>query len=293
MRAFLVVFMLLALLSISVAEFKLTTAEMTVNSIQKDGSAKVTERIKFVVIGGYEQSKYKDGVNNNDLGWWVSTTGIGEIRKHVTETAVDVSNFRLRPQPLKKCDPFLNLCHGELVLEYDARPYYDKNTSDHIEGTGLFTTTNYKPRTTRYSLNSNVLLFRNVNTVQPMQPNTSSSPPSTTENIIIIDKNVYFTIQFPQNTILLDASQLPESSDISLPDKVASLSWTNTILSHFTLVFDVEESLDKEVVEFFSSTPLIIQEIFFGKYGPAVLIIVIVLLGSYLLLNVSAKKRSQ
>lgn len=278
---------ILLLLALTFAEFKLERAETIVSNIQKDGSAKVTEHIKFFVIGAYEQEKYKAGISNNDLANWASLTGVNEVKIHINGANVDIRDFSLRPQPLSKCDPFLDLCHGELILSYEAYPYFNKNTKEQIKNTGIFNVDQYKPRTVKYTLNPQSLSFRTPSLIQK----NDSAVTTTSENVIILDKNVYFTIMLPQNNVVLDISQSPEEITIDPPvASVQKLIWTNTILGQFVVVFEVEQSLDKEVVEFFSNIPKTVQQILFGNQGLAIIIILVIIIGSVIYLKSLEKK---
>src|SRR3989338_822831 len=190
---------LLLLLTLAFSEFKLESVEVTVNNINKEGGAKITERIKIFVIGAYEQEKYKTGINNNDLSSWAGLVGSNEIKMHISSAKADIRGFSLRPQTLTKCDPFLDLCHGELIISYDVLPYFNKTTGEQITGTGLFNVEQYKPRTTKYTLNVDALNFKRPQNVQK----NDSAVTETSENVVILDKNIYFTVMFPQNTVIL------------------------------------------------------------------------------------------
>jgi len=279
---------LLLIVALVFSEFRLEKAEVVVNNINKDGSAKVTEYIKIIVTGQYEQEKYKAGINNNDLANWAELTGLTDVRMHLSSANADIKGFTLRPQTLKKCDPFQDLCHGEIIMSYEVYPYYNKTTKEPIKGTGLFTVDSYKPRTTRYALNTDTLKFSG-----PQQmPKIESLLTTASENVIVIDKYVYFTILFPPNTVILDLSQEPEDITVTTPTAaITQLSWTNAILGQFTLIFEVEDSLDTEVVDFFTKIPKKVQEIMLGDQGIATIAIVLILLISYVYLKSMEKKK--
>jgi hypothetical protein len=268
--------------------FRLEKAEVAVNNIQKDGSAKVTESIKIIVEGQYEQEKYKSGINNNDLASWAELTGLTDVRMHMSNANADITGFTLRPQTLKKCDPFQTLCHGEIIMSYEVHPYYNKTTKEPIKGSGLFSVDSYKPRTTRYVLNTDTLAFSGP------QPGLKTESMLTTisESVIVIDKNVYFTIMFPANTVILDLSQEPEDVSVITPTAaISQLTWTNAILGQFTVIFEVEDSLDTEVIGFFTMIPKKVQEAILGEQGIAMMAIVLILLIAYVYLKSMEKKR--
>lgn len=279
--------LLLLLFSLAFAEFKLESVDVVVNDIQKDGSAKVTEHIKIFVVGTYEQEKYKAGLGNNDLSSWAELTSLGEVKMHISSSSVDIVGFSLRPQTLNKCDPFLDLCHGELILSYTARPYFNRTTGAPMPGTGLFSVDNYKPRTTRYLFNVASLNFR---TAQRALANGNISQ-DVSNDVIILDKNIYLTIDFPSNTVILDVSQAPENVELTTPTaSVSELRWTNTILGQFVLSFEVEETLDKEVVAFFSEVPRKMKQVIESEQGMGTLAIIVILVASYAYLKSMEKK---
>jgi hypothetical protein len=285
----LALFVLLAI-SMVFAEFQLESSDTQIHSIDENGGTRVTESVKFFVIGSYDQERYKNGLSSNDLSSWADLTGIGEVRMHVDGSIVDIRDLSLRPQSLGRCDTELNRCHGEIILSYSAYPYVNKTTGETIRGTGLFYAESYKPRTTRYYLNVNALNFRKP------QPALSESlvAATTSENNIILDKKVSLTVILPANTVITDLSQNPNDVEISPPAaNIKQLSWTNTILSQFTLVFEVEKSLATEVVEFFTNIPKKVQQILFGSQGLAIVLILVILVGSVIYLKSTEKKNKR
>ncbi|MEK6982322.1 MAG: hypothetical protein AABX38_05300 [Candidatus Micrarchaeota archaeon] len=267
-----VLFLLLisiALVSLVTAEFNLDQLDVTIKDVKSDGSARVRESIRFFINTPYDTAVYENGFNKNDLSFWANATGINDVRLHVDPNKVDIQNFRILPQP-RKCNPFLNVCRGELILDYTVYPYLNIN-NDYINSTGLFKTTYEKPRTTKYTLNPSALLFR------------------TSDNgDVILDNNVYLVIIFPQSSLILDVNPLP--SDIVLPSKQSYLKWNNIALVKFSTVFEVEESIDKEVSEFFANVIKGTQNAITGKHGPAIFIIVSIFAATYIYLQSIKKK---
>lgn len=279
---------LLLIVALVFSDFRLEKAEVVVNNIQKDGSAKVTEYIKIIAIGQYEQEKYKSGINSNELASWAELTGLSDVRMHLSSSNADIKGFALRPQTLKKCDPFQDLCHGELIMSYEVHPYYNKTTKEPIKGTGLFSVDSYKPRTTRYVLNAETMKFSGPQQIAKVESLVTAA----SESVIVIDKYVYFTVLFPPNTVILDLSQEPEDITVTTPTAaINQLSWTNTILGQFTLIFEVEDSVDTEVVDFFTKIPKKVQEIMLGEQGIATMAIVLILVISYVYLKSMEKKK--
>ncbi len=263
------------------AEFILERVEVTISDIQTDGSVKVTEDIKMIITGEHSSSLYDSGYTgyyNNDLSFWSTTTELKDVKRHLSPTHVEIKDFRLKPQPRGKCNPIQDLCHGELILEYTASPSYNKSaeTPAPIAGTGLFTVDEYKPRTKRYTLNPEALSFT-----------------TTDQGNIILGDRVYLIIDLPQDTVVHDINPLPRNVEMELPSKVSELSWNDMILVKFSLIFEVEESLQDEVSGFFMGLVGGIDTMIRGEYGFAVLIIAAILIGGYLYINMAKRKKEE
>jgi hypothetical protein len=268
---------LLLLLAAAVhAQFLIERVDVDISDINADGSARVHESIKFVMYGNYSNSIYDSGISNNELSYWSTNTGLKDAKFHVNPAKVDIQDLRLRPQPRTKCNPIQGICHGEIILDYKAYPTYKDNETFEIEpGTGLFKIDKYKPRTRRYTINPQALSFT-----------------TTTEGNIILDDNVYLTINMPQDAVVLDINPQPADSAVHLPSSIGSLTWTDIVLVKFSLVFDVEDSIDKEVSDFFGSIFLGVSRALGGPQGPAIIGLVVVIIGSFLYITM-AKRRGE
>ncbi len=260
---------ILLLVSFSFSEFIMNELRITISDIDETGAAKITENIRFIMKGDYEISVYDSAIKNNKLSVWASSIPLEDIKLHVDTSKVDIRDFRLRPQPKRNCNPFQNLCHGELILEYWAYPLYENGSV--IEGTGLFSVEKYKPRTVRYTLNADALSF------------------SPSEDTLLLKKYTYLTVEFPERSIILDLNPIPEEG-VEVPLITDSLTWNNMVLVKFSLIFDVEQTIEEEVVSFFTG---------FLKYGAEfvnedknfpVIFLLIIIISSYIYI-VSAKKR--
>ncbi len=263
------------------AEFILEKAEVRVSDIQPDGAVKVRESIKMIISGQYSQELYDlgySGYSNNDLAFWSSTTELKDVKRHINPAKTSITEFTLTPQPRGKCNPVQGICHGELILEYRASPSYNETEggSVPIPGTGLFATENYKPRTIRYDLNPGALAFT-----------------TTEQGNIILDENVYFTIMLPDGTLVTKVNPLPEGVETDLPARMRELTWEDLVLVKFTVQFEVEESLEHEVSEFFFGFVEFIEDTITGPYGFAIIIILVIIIGSYLYINVAKRKKEE
>ena len=258
------------------AEFMIEQVDVAISEIGDDGSAKVHENIKFVMFGDYSSSVYDSGISQNELSFWSASTALKDVKLHVNPTTVDIRDLRVRPQPRTKCNPIQGICHGELILDYWAYPTYKDNESIEIEpGTGLFTVSKYKPRTRRFIINPASLAFT-----------------TTAEGNIILDKDVYLTISPPSEAVTLDINPQPADVSVHLPAKVESLSWTDIVLVKFSLIFDVEDSIDKEVSDFFGGIFRGMSRAFGSQHGFALMLLVVALIASFIYITV-AKRRGE
>jgi hypothetical protein len=258
---------LLLLLSLASAQFEIESVHVTISDIESDGSAQVKESIKFIIKGSNAKSMYDSGFQTvDDLSVWLNTTGLKQVRQHLNPAVVSISSFRLQPQPRSGCNAFLDLCHGELIFDYKIGPVY--NDTEVVNTTGLFYLESYKPRTTRYKLNPNALSFK-----------------KTEGGNIILDPDTTLTIELPQAA--KDIKINPSPSSYSSGEKKPS--WNDVVLVSFSVVFEVEESIDKEVEEFFSDLLSNFQKTVRSQHGMAFLAILAILIGSYVYINISKK----
>ncbi len=257
------------------ADFLIERVDVTISDIQPDGSAKVHESIKFIMNSDYSSSVYDSGISNNELAYWSANIGLKDMKFHVNTANVDVRDLRLRPQPRTQCNPIQQICHGEIILDYTAFPSYRNGTEGGVPkpGTGLFTIIKYKPRTERYTLNPASLSFT-----------------ATPEGNVILDKNVFLTIKPPAGSVLLDLNPKPADFTTELPAHVDSMSWTDIVLVKFSMVFDVEEGIDKEVSDFFSGILTSISGIISGPQGLPLLALLVVLIGSSLYVMMARRR---
>lgn len=263
---------LLLLFTVLHADFLIESVDVTISDIKDDGSAKVHESIKFIIYGDYSNSLYDSGIGSNELAFWSTNIGLKDVKFHVNPATVDIRDFRLRPQPRTKCNPIQGVCHGELILDYMAYPNYG-NTTDAIEpATGLFTMEKYKPRTLRYTINPASLAFT-----------------TTPEGNIILEDTVHLTVELPSDSTILDTNPQP-SDPVALPSHVDSLSWSDVVLVKFSLIFDVEESIDKEVSDFFSGIINSVGGTLSSPHGIAAVVLIVIIIGSYAYIMMSKRR---
>jgi hypothetical protein len=257
------------------AEFMLENVDVLIHDIQPDGSAKVSESIKLIILGNQAQEEYDRGFSMNDLAFWSTVTGLPDVKQHVNPSKVAMTDMRVRPQPRGKCNPIQGICHGELLIEYDTRPVYSlqNGTSVMVPKTGLFTTEKYKPRTTKYSITPDSLSFT-----------------TTPQGNILLVENVHLRIKPPAEAVFLDLNPKPEDMDRTLPVKLSEVEWSDTILVKFSVVFEVEDALEKEVSEFFYGMFGSVQGTLTGQYGSALIAIIIIVVGGYIYISTEKRK---
>ena len=266
--------LLLMFLCVRSADFLIEEVDVTVSGIKSDGSAKVHESIKMIMYGDYPISVYDSGISNNDLSFWSQGTALKDVKFHMNPSTVTIQDVRLRPQPRTKCNPIQGICHGELILDYTAYPSYTNGTIPApIPGTGIFNIDPYKPRTKRYTLNPSALSFT-----------------TTADGNTILDDKEHLIIVLPQDSTVLDLNPQPSDVSLLLPTHVDQLSWNDIVLVKFSLVFDMEEGIDKEVTDFFTSITNNAYKTMTGPDGIAIAALFIIIIGSYVYITISKRR---
>ncbi len=80
-----------------------------------------------------------------------------------------------------------------------------------------------------------------------------------------------------------------ELKGASLPAQARKASWSGITLAQFSLAYEVEQGLDKEVVEFFSELQQAIRTNLVSAEGLAALFIAAILVLSYFYLRLSRR----
>lgn len=254
-------------------KFIIEKVDVKISNINPDGSVRVHESIKLAMFGDYSKSLYDSAISKSELSVWSNITGLSDVKFHVSPSKVAIREFRLRPQPRTRCNPIQGICHGELILDYLALPSFANNSSAPISGTGIFSTHEIKPRTMRYVLNPNSLAFT-----------------ATSDGNLILGDNVFLTIAFPDSTELVDLNPAPVDSNIEIPSRVDELTWNDMALVRFSLVFDVEDPIDQEIINFFSRFFETVYRFSTGTNGPASIVLILILFGSYLYIQNSKRR---
>jgi hypothetical protein len=240
--AFAAAFLLsLALLGAVSANFEARSLDVAI-SLNPDGSAHVQETLQMFINGQQYIDLYESSVVFNDLSSWRTRTGLEDLQNHITRAAVSFESFRIRPQPVERCNLVSQTCFASLVWEYDITPI-EPNAS------GILKMESYKPRTTLYSLNTAALNF----------------PLSKTGDIILA-KGTSLRFEMPSDAAKIFFSKLPSnlaenSTDFRFDMKtnrrfysgpLRAFEWSGETLPQFELSYEREEPLEKEIIDFFA-----------------------------------------
>ncbi len=276
MRKLILLAFLLFIMSATYAEFLLEHVDVVISDIQEDGSAHAHESIKMIVTGNYSTSLYDSGLSLDRLSFWSANTQLKDVKLHINPSTVDIKNLRIRPQPRTKCNPIQGFCHGEIILDYIASPNYNGSSSGlQVNNTGIFSVSQNKPRTHRYTLNPAALSF-------------ITSP----EGNILLGDQVVLTIRLPTDSVVQDVNPQPTSGAIELPGKARELSWSDIVLVKFSFIMDKEDGIDKEVTDFFTRMLSGIIDALRGPQGLALIVLVALVAGSYIYI-ITAKRRGE
>jgi len=260
---------LIAFLAMVNAEFVLENVVVTIYDIKPDGTAKVSESVKLMIKGAEAQDSYDNGFSSNDLSFWSSVTKLSDVKYHVNPAKVVIKDLRVLPQPRKKCNPIQEVCHGELLIQYETGPI--KNNETVVPNTGLFNIEHSKPRTTRYTLNPDSLSFI-----------------TTPQGSILLVENVNLVLKLPENAVLVELNPRPEGIPAS-QKKVSEITWRDTILVKLAVVFEVEETLEKEVSDFFYEIYRAFYNTISGEYGWAFMAIIIIIVSGYIYITLEKR----
>ncbi len=264
-------FILLLLASAAFAEFQLQNLDVSIK-MNADGSAAVEERINLIIFGQYSRQLYESGFNTNTLSKWQEISNITEIKIHISARSTDIRNVLIRPQPLQRSLSLSDVWYGQIILSYSAYPYYDADGKV-ANSTGIVLMDKYKPRTTRYVLNDNSLNFARTET-----------------GAIKLDEVITLSITPPQNAMITYVNPITsDMHDANFPALSRTLEWSGLTLVQFSLEYEVEQTLDKEVVQFFSDVQQNIRVGLLSSEGIAALTLAAILVLSYFYLRISRR----
>jgi len=248
--------------------FELRRFEVSL-TLYPDGTAHAVESMRIYMNNTQSIKLYEDTMQSNDLATWVSRTGISDLRTHITSASVEVGNLQVRSQSPENCNSILGVCFATLVLEYDIRPLY-------TDKPGILKLENYKPRTTRYTLNSDVLLLSRSSSGDILLP------PNTMLRIILpADASDIKFSQLPNN-LKNDTSRFIYDPSQGYSGHERQFVWSDQTLSKFSVAFQREAPLESEILSYFSRLQKMVFDTAFSIEGAALILVLIVLLVSVL-----------
>ena len=273
--ASIMLFALLLLPSAAHADFSMRSLSVFVN-INLDGSANIDEQLEMVINGSQSRDLYDaTRASYSDLTTWKTTTGLAEMRHHVTRAKAEVTDLRIIPQAIERCNSFLGTCYATVVIDYKMPASQN--------GSGLIQVDRYKPRTLRYSLKQDALSFEQTKTGD-----------------LILPTGTVISIAIPQNAEKIFFSTVPTSlaGEPEEDFKYDSTSntryyigtrrifkWSGNALSKFQFTYEVELPLETEVVDFFVDSQTSVSDTIFGPQGLAALFIILTAAASFYYVN--------
>ncbi len=259
------------------SEFQLRSLKVQVD-VDEEGNAHVEEKIDLYLTSRDSVDLYDSGLSSNDLATWRERIGKSDIRHHFDRAVVQIENIRIRPQPVSRCTSIgeqRSNCHATLIFDYDVLPF-TVNGSE-VPETGLFSKDNFKPRTTRFILNRNALSF-GVNQ----------------EGDVVLSKDTELAITIPQEAENIYIQPLPQNleEDVdSIPDSMRTFTWGGIILPKFEFTYEIERSLESEVLEFFDNFAESAASLFSTTEGLVVLLLIGIFVASFVYLNVVMNRK--
>ena len=269
------ILVLLVLAGMPHADFSMQSLSVFVN-LNQDGSANIEEKLEMVINGSQSRDLYDaTRASYSDLTTWKDLTKLPEMRHHVTRAKADVTDLRIIPGAIERCNSFMGVCHAVVVIDYRIPAAQN--------GSGLVKLDHYKPRTTRYYLQQDALSFEQTQTgdlILPTGTVISIAIPQSSEKI--------FFSTVPTN--LADAPdedfQYDQASNTRFyvgPKRI--FSWEGNALSKFQFNYEIELPLESEVVDFFVASQQNVSDLIFGPQGLAALFIILAAGASFYYLN--------
>ena len=271
----LALFALLLLPSMGHADFSMRSLSVFIN-INLDGSANVDEQLEMVINGTSSRDLYDSTrAAYSDLTTWKTLTGLSEMRHHITRAKADITDVRIIPGAVERCNSYMGICYATVAIDYKVPAGQN--------GSGLIAVDRYKPRTLRYSLQQDALSFDQTATgdlILPTGTVISISIPDTAEKI--------FFSTIPTNLANEPDENFKYDSDSNTRFYVGSkriFKWSGNALSKFQFIYEVELPLETEVVDFFVQSQGAVSSLIFGPQGVAALFIILAAAASFYYVN--------
>ncbi|MCX6769475.1 MAG: hypothetical protein NT051_02220 [Candidatus Micrarchaeota archaeon] len=257
------------------ADFSMKSLNVFVN-VNLDGSANVEEQLYVLINGSQSRDLYEVTRSAySDLATWQQRTSLPEMRHHMTRVKADLSEIRVTPQAVERCNSFMGLCYATITLSYKVKA--DQN------GSGLILIDKYKPRTTKYTLIPEALSFdqtKSGDLILPTGTVISFSIPATAE-YIHFSSNPSNIAEEGEAAFRYDQTQNMRY----YVGKKRVFSWTGDTLSQFQFSYEVESPLETEVMTFFRDSQGSVISFIMGPQGLAAFIIIVAAALSFYSLN--------
>ncbi|MFA6214348.1 MAG: hypothetical protein WC717_03655 [Candidatus Micrarchaeia archaeon] len=257
------------------ADFSMKSLSVFVN-INLDGSANIDEQLEMVINGSSSRDLYDaTRATYSDLTTWKNRTGLPEMRHHVTRAKTEVTELRIIPQAIERCNSFLGTCYATVVIDYKIPAGQN--------GSGLIQVDRYKPRTLRYSLKQDALSFEQTETgdlILPTGTVISIAIPANAEKI--------FFSTVPTNLAGEPEEDFKYDSTSNTRYYIGGkriFKWSGNALSKFQFTYEVELPLETEVVDFFVGSQNTVSDLVFGPQGFAALFIALTAAASFYYVN--------
>ena len=255
--------LLLLLSTCTFADFSLRSLSVFIN-VNRDGSVNTEEQISIAMDSASSRELYEaTRAVYSDLATWKNRTQLPEMRHHISRASADITNLRVLPQPVERCNTMLGTCYATVTLDYTVPAGQN--------GSGLIRTDRYKPRTVKYYLVQDALSFeqtRNGDLVLPAGTNITISIPQAAEKI-------YFSAP-PQN-LLGEPENFRYDQSENVRYYVGSkrmFNWGGDTLSKFQFTYEIESTLESEVLDFFNEAQSKVIGVFLGPEGIVAFIII-------------------
>jgi len=245
-------------------------------NINYDGSANIEEKLERVINGTGSRELY-DGTraSYSDLTTWKDLTKLPEMRHHVTRAKAEVTDLRIIPGAIERCNSFMGTCYATVTIDY--------RISAGQNGSGLVKAERYKPRTTRYELQPEALSFEQTQTgdlILPSDTVISLSIPQSSEKIFFSTVPTSLASE-PDESFRYDS----DTNKRYYTGTKRIFRWSGNALSKFQFTYEVELPLESEVVDFFVGSQKSVSDLIFGPQGMAALFILLAAAASFYYLN--------
>lgn len=268
----LLVLLLLSSFAFSNFELRKLDVQLTLNP---DASAHATEAFRLFINGSQSKELYRSSMVYNDLSTWTDRTGISDLRTHISRAQADIENLRVRPQLPDACNQPADTCYGTITLDYDVYPHPSA-------GSGLLKALNYKPRTTRYSLQAQAFSFPLSKTGDIILPKEA------TLRVAVPDDATHLAFSRPPDNLAPEVALFRYDSKTNttyFTGTQRDFVWTGETLSAFEVSYEREEPLDAEMLKFFTGLQRQIFGLFLSPDGLAWLLVALLALVSVLRLH--------